>query len=215
MSRPRALDLYCGAGGASAGLMQAGFEVVGVDIVKRPSYPYKFLQANVLELSASFLKKFDYVRASPPCQKFCAYKRREGVAEGAVNLIPQTRELLIAAGVPYDIENVEGAREELHTPVCLCGSMFGLDVKRHRLFETNWKIEQLACKHEIWEGNSFPQATNRKNRRKTMEIGVYRIPLAEQRAAMGISWMNLAELSLAIPPSYTKWIGEQFLKEKK
>lgn len=127
------------------------------------------------------------------------------------NLIPKIRARLLAAAVPYVIENVEGAWAHLRKPVTLCGSMFGLDVQRHRLFETTFPTDPPLCDHSIWAPR-FPCATNRKNLRKTVEVGVYRIPLAVQRAAMGISWMSLGRLSQAIPPAYSEFLGRAFLK---
>lgn len=128
-------------------------------------------------------------------------------------MIPAIRERLIASGVPYVIENVVGARAELRNPIVLCGSMFGLDVRRHRLFETSFKVDQLKCKHVT--APRFAQATNRKNKRSTVEVGVYRIPLAVQRAAMGIDWMPLDKLSQAIPPAYSEWLARRFFETRK
>lgn len=200
----KALDLFCGAGGASMGLHRAGYEVTGVDIEPRPSYPFRFIQADALSFP---LDGFDLIWASPPCQAFCAYGRRPGKVVPRPNLIPAARARLATNGAPYIIENVEGARAHLLAPVVLCGSMFGLDVRRHRLFETSFTVTAPPpCNHAAQRG-SFPQATNRTNRRRTVEIGVYRIPLATQRAAMGIDWMSLAELSQAIPPAYSEFIA--------
>lgn len=93
----------------------------------------------------------------------------------------------------------------------LCGSMFGLEVRRHRIFETNWDVgAQPSCRHHMQQGD-FPQATNRVNRRKTCEIGVWRIPLATQQKAMEIDWMELAELSEAIPPAYSEFLAQRWL----
>lgn len=210
MSRPFLLDLFCGAGGASAGYLRAGFEVVGVDIVPQPNYPFGFHQADALEFVERYGSEFDVVHASPPCQFATAYRRRRGVAVDAVNLIPDTRAALEATGLPYVIENVEQAREHLIDPVMLCGSAFGIDVQRHRLFESNVPLVGTPCDHSTWTPK-YPPATNRTNLRKTMEIGVWRIPLADQQREMGIGWMTLRELSQAIPPSYAEHVGGQLL----
>ena len=212
----KALDLFCCAGGASAGLAQAGFEVTGVDIADRPSYPYTFIRGDALDMPIAFIRQFDLVWASPPCQRWTAYRRKspETIGADAPDLIAETRALLTEAGVPYVIENVEGARPELRDPITLCGSSFGLDVRRHRLFEASFPVDGPPCDHKIHvrRGRRFPQATNRKNRRYTAEIGVWRIPLDQQHAAMGgCEWMSLEELSQAIPPAYSKYLAERFL----
>lgn len=204
----RALDLFCCAGGVSAGLVRAGFEVVGVDIEPQPEYPFTFVQANALTFP---LEGFDFVWASPPCQWATAYKRRPGHVAPVANLIPLTRARLQASGLPYVIENVEGALSEMRDPVKLCGSMFGLDVRRHRLFECSFPVKQPKCRHEL-QTPRFAQATNRKNKRSTVEVGVWRIPLDVQQRAMGIDWMSLHKLSQAIPPSYSEWLAKQWLK---
>ncbi|HJT92947.1 MAG TPA: DNA cytosine methyltransferase [Mycobacterium sp.] len=224
MSRPLLLDLFCGAGGAAMGYHRAGFDVIGVDVAPQPHYPFTFIQADALDVLENGEASAPYregrqmcevvaVHASPPCQQFTAYRRKgHGVGDGYANLIPAIRKLLLAAGLPYVIENVEQARSELRDPVKLCGSMFGLDVQRHRLFESNVRIDQPRCDHSVWAPR-FPPATNRANQRKTVEVGVWRIPLHIQSAAMGIDWMTREELSQAIPPAYTGHVGRQLLKE--
>ena len=202
----RALDIFCGAGGASEGLRRAGFDVVGVDLHRKDSYPFKFLRRDALDLSVDFLRSFDFVWSSPPCQAFTAYKRRLDHVRAVANLIPQTRDLLEAWGGPFVIENVPGA--PLRDPVQLCGSSFGLDVRRHRIFETNFDAVSLPCNHG-WQTPRFPPATNRKNLRRTVEVGVWRIPLDVQRRAMGVHWMSLEELSQAIPPAYAEHLANQ------
>lgn len=203
----RLLDLFCGAGGASSGYHRAGFEVVGVDIEARPHYPFDFIQADALTVD---LDGFDVVHASPPCQRWTAYGRRAGVRnELRPNLIGPTRERLRAWGGPYIIENVPGA--PLEDAVQLCGSIFGLDVRRHRLFESNVALETPPCAHHL-QTPRFPPATNRTNLRSTVEVGVYRIPIEVQWRAMGIDWMTLTELSQAIPPAYTEHLGARLLE---
>lgn len=210
----KALDLFCGAGGASAGLASEGFKVTGVDLDQQPNYPFTLINGDALCENLDWIRSFDFVWASPPCLFATAYARR-GTAHvpPAENLIPKTRKLLEAAGVPFVIENVDqrAAREELRNPVKLCGSHFGLDVQRHRIFEAHgFSIPQLECDHSKWTPR-FPPAGNRTNLRKTCEIGVWRIPLETQHEAMGgCEWMTREELSKAIPPAYAAHIARAF-----
>ena len=74
----RALDLFCGAGGASKGLMDAGFDVIGVDLAPQKHYPGAFIQVDVLKLPVMFLQMFDLVWASPPCQAHTQLKSLPG-----------------------------------------------------------------------------------------------------------------------------------------
>lgn len=201
------------------GYHRAGFEVVGVDNRPQPRYPFEFRCLDALEMLGALIRdgnlpwdSFDAIHASPPCQFATAYRRKgHGVGATAVNLIPETRELLKATGLPYVIENVEPAREHLHDPVRLCGSSFGEDLERHRLFESNVPLVVPPCWHDRNEPE-WPPATNRTNLRRTIEIGVWRINLADQQRAMGIDWMTREELSQAIPPAYTELIGHQLMQ---
>lgn len=215
--RPLLLDLFAGAGGAAAGYHLAGFDVIGIDKDPQPNYPFSFWQRDALEVLHELLREGQYAgchpkafHASPPCQWATAYGRRPGHVGEYRNLIAPIRELLVDSGKPYVIENVEGARDHLRDPITLCGSSFGLDVRRHRLFESNVRIEALNCAHR-WQTPRFAQATNRANKRSTVEVGVWRIPLEVQQEAMGIDWMTLEELSEAIPPAYTEWIGRYLM----
>jgi DNA (cytosine-5)-methyltransferase 1 len=221
--KPRLLDLFCGAGGAARGYADAGFEVVGVDIAPQPNYPYEFVQADALEYmqNADLTADGDIfaIHASPPCQAYTAYRRNGNVGEYP-DLVAQTRELLRATSLPYMIENVEGS--PLLKPVKICGSMFDpvMDIRRHRLFEVNWDLPppMWPCRHKLQVSKLYPGGrskeqggSNRHLARSTIEVGTWDIPLAEQQAAMGIDWMTLEELSEAIPPAYTQFIGEQLL----
>ncbi len=208
MAWPLALDLFCGAGGAAMGLHRAGFDVVGVDIKPQPRYPFTFAQGDALAPPFD-LRLFDLIWASPPCQAFTAYKRRPNHVPEYDDVIASVRSLLERSKARTVIENVPGA--PLRNPVMLCGSMFGLDVRRHRLFETNFSLFTPTCDHAS-QAPRFPQATNRANKRRTVEVGVWRIPLHVQQKAMGIEWMQLTELSQAIPPAYSEFIGRWALK---
>ena len=224
MTRPTLLDLFCCQGGAAKGYHDAGFDVIGVDIAPQPRYPYDMAVGDALALLRQLLDgrthpvlgyglgDIDAIHASPPCQSFTAYRRKgQGVGDGYLNLIPETRELLDHTGLPYVIENVEQAKSELRDPVRYCGSSFGLDVRRHRLFESNVPLMPAPCDHS-WQTPRFPPATNRTNLRSTVEVGVWRIPLEVQQRAMGIDWMDLKGLSQAIPPAYSRHVGEQLMR---
>ena len=205
--RPKLLDLFSGAGGAGMGYHRAGFDVTGVDLHPQPEYPFAFLQADVMTISFA---GFDAVHASPPCQ---AYSRIREVFKTAKRdhpeLIEPIREKLIASGLPYVIENVVGS--PLISPLVLCGSSFGLRVRRHRLFESNLFMLGPSCSHGIERSiavyGDHPQTPGDKsyniNRART---------LAEGRAAMGIDWMTWRSLTQAIPPAYTEHIGRQLLR---
>lgn len=178
-------------------------EIVGVDINPQPRYPFTLVQGDALTYP---LEGFDFIWASPPCQSFTAYKRRPNHVAERPNYIPRMRELLRQRGVPWVMENVPGA--PLQDPYTLCGSMFGLDVRRHRIFETSFSMLVPACNHGIWT-RRFKPATNRKNLRFTIEIGSWDEKLQDQQKAMGIDWMELKELSEAIPPAYSEYIARQ------
>ena len=214
--KPRILDLYCCEGGAGTGYARAGFEVVGVDIEPQPLYPYDFIQYDAL----AFLKKpdgsvmdwseFDAIHASPPCQFATRYgNNKKHVRDDHPNLIPATRELLQAAGLPYVIENVEDAHPWLHGPAMICGTGLGIRVRRHRLFETNWPLEDVPCDHGRFTDRIFPGSSNRPNGRTVMNVGEYRVPLATQREVMEMPWADLYGISQAVPPAYTEHIGSQ------
>lgn len=217
--KPRLLDLFCCRGGGAMGYHRAGWDVVGVDIGAQPDYPFEFIQADALRVleyvRAGFLgyDAFDAIHASPPCQFATVYGNNSAhVRDDHPNLIPATRHLLRASGLPYVIENVEGAREHLIDPVRICGTGLGVRVRRHRLFETNWPLEGVACDHGRFTDRIFPGSSNRPNGRTVMNVGEYRVPLAVQREVMGMPWSDLYGISQAIPPAYTEHIGHQLLE---
>jgi DNA (cytosine-5)-methyltransferase 1 len=217
--RPRLLDLFCGAGGAAMGYHQAGFDIVGVDTdaAVGQHYPYTFIHADALEYAAQHLDQYDAVHGSPPCQ---AYSTTASLHTNTYpKLINPTRQLFIDSGVPYVIENVEGAARDLRNPVRLCGSSFGLGVRRHRLFETSWLVNFAPpCAHYMQPepidvtGTGGPRRSG-SGRRPDGSGGNSRKPenLAHARAVMGIDWMTRTELAEAIPPAYTKFIGDELM----
>lgn len=203
----RILDLFCGAGGAAMGYHRAwpDAEIIGVDINPQPRYPFTFVQADAMTYP---LEGFDFIHASPPCQHFSQMSKcRPGLAETYPDLVDPTRQRLRGAGVPYVIENVAGS--PLQGYVQVCGSGLGMPLQRHRWFESNIPLLGVPCAHGQNHWNpDYGHATNRLRRRVPV-IGEWRIPKRLQDEAMGIDWMTLPELSEAIPPAYTEWIGSQ------
>jgi DNA (cytosine-5)-methyltransferase 1 len=207
-TKPRLLDLFCGAGGAAMGYHRAGFEVVGVDIKPQPHYPFEFHQGDAMTYP---LEGFDVIHASPPCQAYSSCTRDSSKHP---DLYARTRWRLIKAGVPYAIENVIGA--PYSHGVVLCGSMFGLEadgewIKRHRNFETSMLVFQPQCRHRIDRrpvtvtGKSFVSEVREYNHSRQGTIAL-------AMCLMGIDWMTRSELAQAIPPAYTEWIGKQLME---
>lgn len=200
----RILDLFCGAGGAAVGLHRAGFEVVGVDIEPQPNYPFEFHQADALEY---LLGGFDAYWASPPCQYATRARRNEG-KRGLPRLIPLTRDRLVLTGKPFIIENVDCAFRDMKAVIMLCGTMFGLRIFRHRLFEANFLIPNLShSKHKghVYTGEyvSVCEAvSSQPSHNKKTEVWA---------EAMGIYWMTRQELTQAVPPVYAQFLGSHLM----
>lgn len=203
MTRPRLLDLFCGAGGAAMGYHRAGFDVVGVDIKPQPRYPFEFIQADAFYALKAWGYRFNAVHASPPCQAYSWAAKRWDVERD--DLLAPTRSALIQSGMPWVIENVVGA--PMGNYVTLCGTMFGLGVIRHRLFESSQSIALLRppCAHvgSVGEGDYVTVAGHGGNGRAALHLW---------KDAMGIDWMKREELTQAIPPAYTEYIGRELMR---
>ena len=228
MSRPRLLDLFCGAGGAGMGYYRAGFDVIGVDIEPQPHYPFEFVQADALEYLAVYGCGFDVIHASPPCQEYSVTRYlRDAVATAKgydvrrrPMLLDQTREALISTGKTWVIENVVGS--PMPAAIELCGTAFGLPLLRHRWFEASFLLFAAGhCNHpkgfygvvggkvrgygDYSSGRTYRSATGEIRKREGYpgkKAGVI---------AMGIDWMTVAEMCEAIPPIYTEFVGRQVL----
>ena len=217
VTKPRLLDLFCGAGGAAMGYARAGFDVVGVDINPQPRYPFEFHQADAMTYP---LDGFDVIHASPPCQ---AYSQLTPLTHRANHpmLIVETRLYLRQSRAMYVIENVPGARSELLSPLMLCGTMFGLPLWRHRYFEIGSEVAMRApasCAHSRrpvlvgagtphagYPGPVSPSGTTRR------KAGRFEWSSQEVALAMEIDWMTRAGLDQSFPPAYTEWIGRQLI----
>lgn len=207
MTRPRLLDLFCGAGGAAMGYARAGFDVVGVDNRPQPHYPFEFHEMDAFEALRG-VEGYDVIHASPPCQAYTmAARLHPGSAASHPDLVDVTREALQALGLPYVIENVPGA--PLNGAMLLCGSMFGLRIAKHRVFETSFPLPILApaaCDHrdlyDPWHGEG---RTGDKHREAQ---GTPWTPTQTGwRRKAGVT----GDVSNAIPPAYTEWIGRQLI----
>lgn len=211
--KPVLIDFYCGAGGAGMGYHQVGFEVVGVDIKPQPRYPFEFIQANCLEVGPDLMRRANAAHASPPCQAHSDLKHMHN-AKQHEDLVPATRAMLRASGLPFVMENVEGS--PLTNPTILCGTMFGLgsgdaELWRHRLFETSFPpLLPPPCHHRERPRVIGVYGGHGRDRRRTVNTQDY--STEQRREAMGIDWMTGTELSQAIPPAYTRWIGEHLIE---
>lgn len=202
-----ALDLFCGAGGASMGLHRAGFEVVGVDIKPQPRYPFRFVQGDALRPPFE-LREFDLVWASPHCQRYTSL-RSVFDSSKYPDQIADVRVLLDGYDGLSVIENVVGA--PLRSDLILCAHSFGLRAYRHRIFECSFPVVQPEHKPHVilvnrkktnrrahWNAGGFVTVVG--------DIGRYVGP-----EAMGINWMTGNELSQAVPPAYSEYIAKQAL----
>ncbi len=203
----RVLDLFCGAGGAAMGLHRAwpDAELVGIDIKPQPRYPFKFVQGDVMDHFDPAGASFDFVWASPPCQRYSCVTPKAN-RKNHPDLIGRVREALIASESVYVIENVPGARRELHDPIMLCGSMFGLRTRRHRWFESSFPVQPpKPCDHSE---TPLLVTTAGANSRA---IGNFK-SVRNAEAAYGINWMDGNGLKEAIPPAYSEYIAKQSRK---
>lgn len=202
--KPRLLDLFACQGGAGEGYRRAGFDVTGVDIERQPRNPHRFIQADALDYLGAYGHEFDAIHASPPCQAFTKAQRLQGNEHP--DFIGPVRELLNELGTPYVIENVEGT--PLHDPIMLCGSMFGLRLYRHRLFESNVPLTApLHAQHFLRQVKMGRKAAPDE---MLQPVGNFS-GVGEAREAMGMPWASREGLREAVPPAYTEWIGGQLM----
>jgi DNA (cytosine-5)-methyltransferase 1 len=220
VNRPRLLDLFAGAGGAAMGYHRAGFDVVGVDINPQPRYPFEFHQGDAMTWP---LDGFDAIHASPPCRDHSALAAVMG-AVGTGWMLAGTRARLTDTGIPYVIENVEGA--DMPGSLVLCGTEFGLCtvdqegntrwLKRHRRFESNILLMGAGGCHchgrriggVYGNGGGSPRTQIGKGGRRR---GGYQLGADQARAILGVPWMNRDEAAQAIPPAFTCFLGEQLM----
>jgi DNA (cytosine-5)-methyltransferase 1 len=222
------VDLFCGAGGAAVGYHRAGFdEIVGIDIKPQPRYPFPFVQADALEFCKSFGAGFDVIHASPPCQEYSSTKNLTKSTYG--RMIPVTRVALKASGRPFVIENVAGARKELHQPFRLDGRDFSLGIlgyglKRERWFEVSPLLPLLIPARQreralvnvigkrlrIMPDHPGPELSYHRFRAEHGITDKFLTEQSQASEAMGLD-LPLQDLAQAIPPAYTEFIGKQLI----
>jgi len=196
--KPRLLDAYSCAGGAGMGYHLAGFDVTGLDKDPQPNYPFTFIQADALEALADhqFLSQFDAIHASPTCQTFARVTAWRGSRDDHPDLLTPTLALLSEVSIPWVVENVPEAG--LRADYRLCGTQFGLNVRRHRDFQLgNWSAYELMPSCQCYRNPSLLPFEHKDER-----------AFAD---AMGCTWMNKTEARQALPPAYTHHIGTQLL----
>lgn len=227
MTRPRLLDTFCKAGGATRGYQRAGFYVVGVDIDPQPNYVGdEFIQADALQVLADreFLAGFDAIHASPPCEAFTQMSARwrgKGTkADEHPDLLTPALALLRPLSMPWVVENVQGAKHHMRPMVILHGGMFDLGVHRPRLFESNVlllmpKSRQVKSPIGVYgtkpDGRTTYRYRNNGNYKGKSLIRAAK-SVEEAREVMGIDWMTWDEIRKAIPPAYTEFIGAQLIE---
>jgi hypothetical protein len=194
--KPRLNDLFCGAGGAAIGYHRAGFDIVGVDIYPQPHYPFEFHQADAFHYLTEHAAEFDAIHASPPCQRYSKATKWRGSADNHPDIVAACRDALNAAGRPWVMENIPQA--PVRRDYFLCGTMFGLSIRRHRAFEVSWPASYLlpsGCRHSPDD----PPFVHKHER-----------AFADR---MGCDWMTAHEGREAIPPAFTEFIGRHLLAE--
>jgi len=205
----RMLDLFCGEGLAAWGYWRSGSfsEIDGVDTDDkvRTRYSFNFENRDAMTMTYEDFAGYSFIHASPPCQAYSKITP-EKYRHNHVRLIAATHHMCVASGLPYVIENVEGAGKELKPNLVMDGSYFGLPSVRRRYFYVSTlktPIRLLGKKRS----QSSPQGDS--------------LNKSELIAAMGLSMVSEKRLpsltkhgiEQGIPPIFTFTIARMMFDE--
>lgn len=239
MSALEVTDVCSGAGMAMEGYVQAGLVPrVGIDHEPQPDYPYPFVQMDARRLWKwlEFMRSDGLHHYSWPCQRDTRAQHLRD-AQGGRSKYPDllTPGLVFLrrhrADLPWVVENVEnrGKREDVgmrlkmkpregEQLLMLCGSMFGLPIKRHRLFLINgFTVPQPACRHDqVFEkdpvtGKPRPWGVYHVASDSVPKGGRTARDAEHARELFGMTrslpWDKIKE---GFPPAYTRYIGAHY-----
>ncbi len=239
MTKPRIADLFCGAGGAGMGLHRAGFEVVGFDIKPQPRYPFEFHEADALTVD---LSGFDAVWASPPCQAYSIMRNLPWLRDKEYpRLIDPTREVLEMAGHPWIIENVMGAHLPagwlcgtmfglpFYRHRAFESNWFWMQpghpkhqftVRNGRMMGSRARVIVFSNAEDSRRKQSWPGRRGEAGNGLTLTNGArqygsgygHAAGVAAVREAMGIDWMKRDEITQAVPPAYSEYLGRALMQ---
>jgi len=225
MSKPLLIDTFAGSGGAAKGYTDAGFDVIGIDNVNQPLYPYRFIQGDAMEFLQYMVEDktwngiepedVGWIHASPPCPAYSTMNNRPKTSTSPKLIEPVRTQLRALAnyGTQWVIESVEGARSYMENPLRLHGGMFGMRIYRPRLFETNAALAAPPRggrpKNPVSVYGRYEDGRVLRNRVDGTQLVA--ASLREAQEAMGMPWADWTGIRNAVPPAYTEWIGRQLL----
>lgn len=219
----RLLDLCCKAGGAAVGYALAAnalnipISITGIDIEPQPNYPFHFIQSDALSFLNDHHSHFTHIHASPPCQHYspstAKHKKTGKQYDNSLQLFIHHIQFTNISAV---IENVMAA--PMPPDIILRGDMFNLPTLRKRKFHTiNWFsfCPPMPKKQGSVKNGDFVQVigNGQKTPGKCQELKIKGSITQIWSSALDIFWMTKKELSQAVPPAYTQYIGQLWFQQ--
>ena len=197
MESPVLYDLFCCQGGAGEGYHRAGFRVIGVDIDEQPRYPHEFVRADAMQVLEALAEGREpwpgaprphAVHQSPPCQTFARVTAWRGSRDNHPDLLTPALAIVKTLPVPSVTENVPEAG--LRADFRLCGTQFGLPVRRHRVFQCEgWSAYDLQPPCQCYRNPKLLPFEHKGER--------------AYADAMGCTWMTNDGGRQAVPPAFS------------